>query len=91
MKIMRGLGKLLPFALAVPATLMLVSVNAQDHHHHHHHRNGRPQRQKPPPSIYPNDHWNYSKQLTVENFEETVQAEIDAGRTFFVRWIASPG
>lgn len=42
-------------------------------------------------AIYPDDHWNYSKQLTPENFEETVQAEIDVGRTFFVRWIASPG
>jgi len=42
-------------------------------------------------AIYPNDHWNYSTKLTEENFESTIQAEIDAGRTMFVRWIASPG
>lgn len=32
-----------------------------------------------------------STKLTEDNFENTVQAEIDAGRTFFVRWIASGG
>lgn len=41
-------------------------------------------------AIYPNDHWSYSTKLTQENFESTVQNEIDAGRTLFVRWIASP-
>jgi hypothetical protein len=39
--------------------------------------------------IYPDDHWNYSTRLTVENFESTVAAEIEAGRTMMVRWIAS--
>ena len=42
-------------------------------------------------AIYPDDHWDYSKELTTDNFESTVQAEIDADRTLFVRWIASPG
>jgi len=42
-------------------------------------------------AIYPSDHWSYSAKLTEGNFEKTVQAEIDAGRTFFVRWIASAG
>jgi hypothetical protein len=32
-----------------------------------------------------------STKLTEDNFEKTVQAEIDAGKTFFVRWIASAG
>jgi hypothetical protein len=41
-------------------------------------------------AIYPDDHWSYATKLTEENFESTVQNEIDAGRTFFVRWIASP-
>ena len=41
-------------------------------------------------AIYPNDHWSYSTQLTEENFESTVQTEIEAGRTLFVRLIASP-
>jgi hypothetical protein len=42
-------------------------------------------------AIYPDDHWSYSKQLTEANFETTIQSEIDAGKTMFVRWIASPG
>jgi len=42
-------------------------------------------------AIYPDDHWTYSTKLTESNFKDTVQAEIDAGRTMFVRWIASPG
>lgn len=41
-------------------------------------------------AIYPDDHWNYSTQVTEENFDNIVQTEIDAGRTLFVRWIASP-
>jgi hypothetical protein len=40
--------------------------------------------------IYPDDHWNYATRLTEENFESTVTAEMDAGRTMMVRWIASP-
>jgi hypothetical protein len=42
-------------------------------------------------AIYPDDHWSYSAQLTEENFESTIQKEIDAGKTMFVRWIASSG
>jgi hypothetical protein len=42
-------------------------------------------------AIYPDDHWNYSTQLTFENYESHLQSEIDAGRTVMVRWIASPG
>jgi len=42
-------------------------------------------------AIYPDDHWTYSKELTVDNFKQHVQDEIDADRTLFVRWIASPG
>jgi hypothetical protein len=40
--------------------------------------------------IYPDDHWSYATRLTEENFESTLTAEIDAGRTMMVRWIASP-
>jgi hypothetical protein len=39
--------------------------------------------------IYPDDHWNYSTRLTDENFESIVSAEIEAGKTMMVRWIAS--
>jgi len=42
-------------------------------------------------AIYPDDHWNFSTKLTVDNFDSTIQKEIDAGKTVFVRWIASPG
>lgn len=42
-------------------------------------------------SIYPDDHWNHGTKLTVSTFDEVVQTEIDAGRTMFVRWIASEG
>jgi len=41
--------------------------------------------------IYPDDHWDYAKELTTDNFEQSVLSEIEAGRTLFVRWIASPG
>jgi hypothetical protein len=41
-------------------------------------------------AIYPDDHWNYSTQLTKQNFESHLQSEIDNGRTVMVRWIASP-
>ena len=42
-------------------------------------------------AIYPDDHWDYSKELTTENFDSFVESEIESGRTLFVRWIASPG
>ena len=42
-------------------------------------------------AIYPDDHWTYSTKLTSDNFEAKVKAEVDAGRTLFVRWIASAG
>ena len=42
-------------------------------------------------AIYPDDHWEYSTELTTENFDSFVESEIESGRTLFVRWIASPG
>jgi hypothetical protein len=42
-------------------------------------------------AIYPDDHWTYSTKLTESTFDDVVKAEVDAGRTFFVRWIASEG
>jgi len=42
-------------------------------------------------AIYPADHFTFSKELTTDNFDAHVQSEIDAGRTLFVRWIASEG
>ena len=45
----------------------------------------------PPGAIYEARDAGLTTRLTVDSFEETVQAEIDAGRTMFVRWIASEG
>ena len=42
-------------------------------------------------AIYPNDHWKYSTKLTEANFESQVKHNVDAGKTFIVRWIASEG
>ena len=39
--------------------------------------------------IYPDDHWSYSTKITTSNYAETIQAEIDNGKTVFVRFIAS--
>lgn len=42
-------------------------------------------------AIYPEDHWTYSTKISDEqHLHSLVQEEIDAGRTLFVRWIASP-
>jgi hypothetical protein len=41
--------------------------------------------------IYPPGHWDHSKQLTKSNFDAYVKDNIDAGKTLFVRWIASEG
>jgi len=42
-------------------------------------------------AIYPEDHWKYSTQLTTDNYAQTIQSEIDNGKTVFVRFIASAG
>lgn len=42
-------------------------------------------------AIYPPDHWNYSTKLTLDNYVSKIQDEIDAGKTVFVRFIASEG
>ena len=41
--------------------------------------------------IYPDDHWSYSTKLSVANFDENIKEAVDAGKTMFVRWIASEG
>lgn len=42
-------------------------------------------------AIYPDDHWQFAKALTVDNFDTELQSAIDAGKTMMVRWIASEG
>ena len=41
--------------------------------------------------IYPEGHFDRVTKLTTANFEETVKTQVDAGKTLFVRWIASEG
>jgi len=41
--------------------------------------------------IYPTDHWKYSTKLTKAKFEPFIKENVDAGKTVFVRWIASEG
>eukprot|EP00804_Cyclotella_cryptica_P028549 CCRYP_014815-RA/>CCRYP_014815-RA protein AED:0.40 eAED:0.35 QI:0/-1/0/1/-1/1/1/0/65 len=41
--------------------------------------------------IYPPDHWTYSTKLTTDNYASKISSEIEAGKTVFVRWIASEG
>jgi len=41
--------------------------------------------------IYPDGHWKTVTKLTTSNFEPFVKEQVDAGKTLFVRWIASAG
>jgi len=41
--------------------------------------------------IYPSDHWTRSTKLTKDNFDSFVKGHVDAGKTAFVRFIASSG
>jgi len=41
--------------------------------------------------IFPDDHWTYSTELTTENVDEFVKENVDAGKTVFIKWIASEG
>ena len=42
-------------------------------------------------SIFPGDHWNYVSALEKENADQLVKEAVDAGKTMFIRWIASEG
>jgi len=41
--------------------------------------------------IYPEGHFDRVTKLTTSNFESTVTSTVDAGKSLFVRWIASEG
>lgn len=41
--------------------------------------------------IYPEGHFDHVTELTEDNFENTIKENVDAGKTLFVRWIASEG
>jgi len=42
-------------------------------------------------SLFAEDHWTYSTDLTSENVDEFVKSNVDGGRTVFIKWIASEG
>jgi len=42
-------------------------------------------------AIYPDGHWDHATKMTVDTFDDVVKKEVDAGKTLFVRWIASAG
>jgi hypothetical protein len=42
-------------------------------------------------AIYPPDHWSFSTKLSNANADGFIKENIDAGKTVFVRWIASAG
>jgi len=41
--------------------------------------------------IYPDGHWDYSTELNTDNVDSFVKENVDAGKTVFIRWIASEG
>jgi len=41
--------------------------------------------------IYPDGHFDHVTKMTVANHEEVIKSNVDAGKTLFVRWIASEG
>jgi len=42
-------------------------------------------------SLFAADHWTYSTDLTPESADEFVKSNVDAGKTVFIKWIASEG
>ena len=42
-------------------------------------------------SIYPEKHFETVSKLTKSNIDSTIQEQVDAGKTLFVRFIASEG
>ena len=41
--------------------------------------------------IYPDGHFDHVTKLTTDNFDDFIKTNVDAGKTTFVRWIASAG
>jgi len=42
-------------------------------------------------AIYPDGHFDRSTKVTTANADEFVKTGVDAGKTVFIRWIASEG
>ena len=45
----------------------------------------------PPPRADPEGHFDKVHKCTQGNFDALVKEQVDAGKTLFVRWIASEG
>jgi len=41
--------------------------------------------------IYPDNHWEHATELSTANADSFVKDNVDAGKTVFIRWIASEG
>jgi len=41
--------------------------------------------------IYPDGHWDSVTKITTSNVDAKVKEAVDAGKTMFIRWIASAG
>jgi len=41
--------------------------------------------------LYPEGHWDRATELSAANADDFVKSNVDAGKTVFVRWIASEG
>jgi len=41
--------------------------------------------------IYPDGHWDRATELTTDTADAFVKENVDAGKTVFIRWIASEG
>lgn len=42
-------------------------------------------------SIYPENHWDHTTKLTKANVDSVIDTTLGAGKTLFVRFIASEG
>jgi len=42
-------------------------------------------------AIYPDDHWDYATKLTKDNYASFLADNLAAGKTIFVRTVASAG
>jgi len=42
-------------------------------------------------ALFQADHWTYSTDLTPDNADEFVKSNVDAGKTVFIKFIASEG
>jgi len=42
-------------------------------------------------AIYPEGHFDKVHKCTESNFDDLIKTSVDAGKTLFVRWIASEG